>query len=584
MSEGIHRLVRANDLEGLRALLQGQSDAKAAVNQVDEGGCIPLFYAVSSDRPNPDMVELLLKAGSDTGFTKVTRFLIKKFREPLLKAALKQGDLAVVKLLVEYGADFSYTDENGYTAMIDAVYGSRERLPLIQYLIGLGLSATGVTSYGETAARVASRLGHFRVVAELLRAGADAGELGWTPLIRAVAIGTLEEVQTELASDNPLFLFRDIWDRTAIDVALLKGDVTLVELLEPHYAGLAQAAMVGSPRLSYAMQGGNSALVERLVRQGYPVDAKDDLGYTGLAMAAERGDFEMVRTLLKLGADPNAEMSYRTVLESAVDRPTLLALLEHGADPAALDHGLKRMLLGIGGSDTDALYEVTKEQYLEERYPREGRTNPEDITGPFKLAMIRCGANAYLARRHFDDPASFACGLKGQRPAAVWCADRFGQSLTMLPDGRTVLIAGEHEDSYDPDFCIYNDVFVFHLDETIRIYGYPYSVFPPTDFHTATLVGTDIYIIGSLGYVEGGRAGLPVYRLSTEDLHIEPVLTNGLVPERIYRHRATLSEDQSSIRIEGGKAITFKRRKEQHNPNRKVLQLDLRTMTWSEVP
>jgi hypothetical protein len=33
---------------------------------------------------------------------------------------------------------------------------------------------------------------------------------------------------------------------------------------------------------------------------------------------------------------------------------------------------------------------------------------------------------------------------------------RFGQSLTLLPDCRAVQIGGEHEDWYDADFCIYN--------------------------------------------------------------------------------------------------------------------------------
>ena len=78
-------------------------------------------------------------------------------------------------------------------------------------------------------------------------------------------------------------------------------------------------------------------------------------------------------------------------------------------------------------------------------------------------------------------------------------AKRFGQSLTLLPDGLAVQIGGEHEDYYDPDFCIYNDVFVHERDGSITIYGYPESAFPPTDFRTATLVGDSIYVIGSLG-------------------------------------------------------------------------------------
>ena len=41
-----------------------------------------------------------------------------------------------------------------------------------------------------------------------------------------------------------------------------------------------------------------------------------------------------------------------------------------------------------------------------------------------------------------------------------WSWQRFGRTSTALPDGRVIHIAGEHEDFYDPDFCIYNDVMV----------------------------------------------------------------------------------------------------------------------------
>jgi len=196
--------------------------------------------------------------------------------------------------------------------------------------------------------------------------------------------------------------------------------------------------------------------------------------------------------------------------------------------------------------------------------------------------MIRAGCNAYRAREHFGDPATFACGLKGQREPAVWCFQRFGQSTTILPDGRIVLIAGEHEDSYDPDFCIYNDVTVFDPGGEIHVYGYPYAVFPPTDFHTATHVGDFIYIIGSLGYMEKRQGGMPVYRLSTSDFHFEAVATTGVDPGRIYEHRATLV-NQETIRIEGGTLISHKGAKESFSSNERVFDLDLRTLTWAGV-
>ncbi len=100
----------------------------------------------------------------------------------------------------------------------------------------------------------------------------------------------------------------------------------------------------------------------------------------------------------------------------------------------------------------------------------------------------------------------------------------------MLPDGCIILIGGEYEDFYDPDFCIYNDVTVIHPDESIDTYSYPKAIFPPTDFHTATLVGTStdahIIIVGSLGYLEDRQySHTPVYCLNLNNFKIQQVAT-----------------------------------------------------------
>lgn len=70
-------------------------------------------------------------------------------------------------------------------------------------------------------------------------------------------------------------------------------------------------------------------------------------------------------------------------------------------------------------------------------------------------------------------------------PTWVWPGYRFGGTETELRDGRRVFIAGEHEDYYDPDFCIYNDVIVEDKSGKERIFTYPPEVFPPTDGHVA---------------------------------------------------------------------------------------------------
>src|SRR5262245_20211093 len=102
------------------------------------------------------------------------------------------------------------------------------------------------------------------------------------------------------------------------------------------------------------------------------------------------------------------------------------------------------------------------------------------MNNAFWEAMVHSRVSGYQAASDLGLPAI-------TRPP-VWCFQRFGQSITQLPDGRIIEIGGEHEDHYDPDFCIYNDVVVHRGDGAFDIFGYPEDVFPPTDFHTATLV------------------------------------------------------------------------------------------------
>src|SRR5262249_46606129 len=152
--------------------------------------------------------------------------------------------------------------------------------------------------------------------------------------------------------------------------------------------------------------------------------------------------------------------------------------------------------------------------------------------------------NAYSARSRFQD------NDLGNGP--VWCYSRFGSSLTPLGDGRFVQIAGEHEDYYDPDFYIYNDVVIHDGKGDFQIFGYPRERFPATDFHTATLCEGAIYLIGCLGYPEQRQEGFtPVYRLTLESWAMHPVATTGQMPGWIHRHRSCYQPDRNSVRVTG---------------------------------
>jgi hypothetical protein len=190
---------------------------------------------------------------------------------------------------------------------------------------------------------------------------------------------------------------------------------------------------------------------------------------------------------------------------------------------------------------------ITPELFREWRSPRFGRTNPERMNNPVWEWLVKSKLSAFNATEQLHGPSAMDAG-------PGWCFDRFGQSVTELNDGRTVLIAGEHEDHYDADFFIYNDVVVIKPDGRIIIFGFPREIFPPTDFHSATLDGSRIIIIGSLGYQEERTPGVtPIAIFDLETFAITSVVTSGIAPGWIHDHSAVLSEDAASITIRGGK-------------------------------
>ncbi len=213
-------------------------------------------------------------------------------------------------------------------------------------------------------------------------------------------------------------------------------------------------------------------------------------------------------------------------------------------------------------------HDVSEVDFLDQYVPEYGTMNPTPSAKPFYFTQIHnfANENAYLV-----SPA-----LRAGLTEPIWSFERFGQSLTYLPDGRLILIAGEHEDFYDPDFWIYNDVTVISASGDITHYTYPRDIFPPTDFHTATLVGEDLWIIGSLGYKDARRFDqTQVLRLDLSDFSIHQVVTTGQNPGWIHGHEAAIVEND--ILITGATV----------EPGYRALPgsyaLNLETLVWREI-
>ncbi len=574
----LHALIAKGDLLQVQTYFKeptARSDGD--INEYDQAGYTPLMRAVTVPGASVELVQLLLDHGADINAEGRSGF---GSGESVMAQALSAGDPAKVRLLLQHGADVHYQRAQGYIAIIDAVTGrdmfrDKRLLDLLQLLVASGVDLNGITSYGESGCRILSRLGRFDAVKLLLDAGAHPEPLRWTPLHRAVALGSLREMQEEIGRATSLE-DKDWWERTPWLLAIQTGDLDKVRLLKEHGVDTQAHGRCGKPPLFYAIEAHDFSMLRWLLGNGAAIEDTDEFGTTLLMEAAGIGDPGILAELLQAGARVDTAKEYdQTALSFAQTADVIHLLLNAGANPKHLPFEGRRALLGLAPEPDEDLLDVSRAEFLAGKSRRFGTANPEKITVLFWEAMIRAGITGFQATRLFEDKDA-------TQTEPVWCAQRFGQSITFLPDGRIVQVAGEHEDHYDPDFCIYNDVFVHHPDGTIDIYSYPEAVFPPTDFHTATLLGEFIYLVGSLGYPEARRYGkTPVYRLDIHSFQMEEIVTAGAMPGWIYGHVAiALAADK--IRISGGKIVTWDGSKELHTENAKTFIFNVEQNVWTD--
>ncbi|MES2935565.1 MAG: ankyrin repeat domain-containing protein [Pseudomonadota bacterium] len=426
-----------------------------------------------------------------------------------------------------------------------------------------------ITENEESALRVTSNNGRFDVVRLLLDAGAHEYQLEWTQTVHKVVFGSLDDIRAAIFKYNNIDE-PDFWSRTPLLIAILLGDIDKVSLLLELGANRHTVGRCGKTPLTYAIQKNNLPMLKWLIAQGFDIEQRDDFLYTPLISAAELGMPDCVQTLIDCGADIHkvnhvADSAMRVATNMAVVR----LLVRYGEDINNISTEMRAELLGI---ECDGYPDVSKEVYLAGKYRRFGNCNAELTDNSFWLSMIKSGASAWRASEKYFDSGSVA----GQ---PVWCYQRYGRSTTVMEDGRIIEIGGQHEDFYDPDFCIYNDVTVFGPDSSIRLYSYPKNDFPPTDSHTATLVGNFIYIIGNLGYTASRQPNhTPVYKLNIDTFEIKKVKTTGDMPGWISRHKATLID--KTIIIAGGKIIVDIDDKEDYIANTSRYRLDLKNFRW----
>ena len=330
--------------------------AGASVKAANRYGVTPLSLACTNG--SGPMVDLLLAAGADVNAA------LPGGETPLMTAA-RTGALGPVKSLLARGARVdAKEDRRGQTALMWAA--AEGHAPTVRALIEAGADFKARVPSGLTPLLFAVREGHLDVVRVLLEAGVDVNEgiplegrrrgygggtppAGLTPLLLAIRNAHFELAAALLdAGANP------------------NADA-------PGYTVLHAITVVRKPGIGDndpAPEGSGSMssldLVKKLVERGANVNARmtkrpdinntraNELGATPFFLASLTADVELMRLLVKLGADPaitNAENSTPLMMaaglatrspgeDAGTETEVLEAvqyLLELGADVNAVD-------------------------------------------------------------------------------------------------------------------------------------------------------------------------------------------------------------------------------------------------------
>jgi ankyrin repeat protein len=566
----IHIYAQQGNIPGVADELANGVD----IDCVDENSPhTPLMCALSSSDAGIDIVRFLIEKGANVNAVE------PEYQNTVLGLAVQSGNLEKIQLILDAGADINYQRPEGYDVLIDGMYGrdillDENLISILNLLIAKGASVNGKSSYGETAIKVAAHIGRFDAVKVLLEAGANPEQLGWTELMHAIVFGSLEQVKLllEQGADQDV---RDCWYRTPWLLSIQVGDLAKAKLLLATGANPQDTGNCGKTPLMYAITNNHLDILQWLIAEGFDIEATDEFDNTALIIAAESGATDCVRMLLAAGANPSGiNHCNDKAIKVATNLEIVKMLIAAGEDLSDINDYMRRSLTGIDNKKF-SLSQLSPEQYFAGKHRRFGKTNPELMEIPFWRAMIYEGCSAYAAKDFFEDTENW------RDPA--WCYQRFGRTITQLPDGRIVEIAGEHEDYYDPDFCIYNDVVVYQGDGNFQIFGYPEDVFSPTDFHSATLVGDYIYIIGNLGYMDTRISDeTPVYQLNWHTFTIEKLETTGDKPGWISNHKAEYRQP-NKIYISGGKLCVIDEETSDYLDNLNDYVLDLNNFRWSRV-
>ena len=288
-------------------------------------------------------LEMIIKTQLDAG--EIGRGAVKSEYnsndQPALLWAVRNGHEAVVRLLIEKGADVEGKDMAGWTPLGAAIYNRQEAM--VQLLIGRGANIEAKNKSGSTRLILAAYNGYEAIVRLLIEKGANIearNKDGWTPLVAAVDGGHTAIVQLLIEKGADIEAKTNNGS-TLIGLAANSGYEAIVRLLIEKGANIEAENKDGWMPLAAAVGGGHTATVQLLIDKGANIEARINDSRTPLLLATDIGHEAIVRLLIEKGANIEAENKEgRTSLLLAADighEAIVRLLIEKGANIDAKD-------------------------------------------------------------------------------------------------------------------------------------------------------------------------------------------------------------------------------------------------------
>lgn len=278
--------------------------------------------------------------------------------------AVRQGDRAAVQALVRRQADVNVRAWDGATALHHAI--AQDDCEMASLLIRSGADVDAANQYGVRPLSLAASNGSAAAIEVLLKAGARAdGALptGETVLMTAARVGRPEPMRLLLAHGAKPNAVEPTRGQTALMWAVAEDHLDAARLLVAAGAEVNARSASGFSPIMFAARQGNQVMVETLLAGGANINDADGSGVGVLMVATVRGHSKLAMYLLDRGADPSGGSVGYTPLHwaSAVIKideyafsfgprwnewgvlggltegrlDLIKALLRHGADPNA---------------------------------------------------------------------------------------------------------------------------------------------------------------------------------------------------------------------------------------------------------